>query len=277
MPNTLTSFHTMQEFKKARSTIINTDYAAFLGIRIPINSDTGSASTNEHNLGTTEYRFLTSYCQDLDIRSATTSVSIILSGNDTATLGSYDFKIGGNTVTSLGPDGFPSWSFVPRGVTTVASTFGQLIISSDIASSTLLASADVFTTIGASLTIKTKGGPIEIGFINGTASTPTTSAQSYLDWGSRVTTTGGSSNWTSNMRLEVNGSAVLNSQIILDTSNGITGTGIAYDRDTRFLPGMFRFIYSPAAGTHSITVALSCNTDGCYWHLNNVRLYAYEL
>lgn len=100
MPNTITSFPTAVAGQKARASDFNDAFSNFRGDRVPINTNTATASDNAHDLGTSEHRWKDIYAHTLRLASLTTTSDFIIVPNAGSTLGDYDFMSGTFTLAA---------------------------------------------------------------------------------------------------------------------------------------------------------------------------------
>lgn len=266
--DTVTSFFNFQNLSKARSSQININFGNFRGDRIPINSDTATASTNTHHLGSTEYRWRTSYCAAIDFRSSTLSTSLVLSGDTAATLGAYDLDMGGVTYLRIGHYGIRSDAFGARENTTTA---GNVSVSTTFSGTITSSSGQTIL----SLDITTKGGPVSIGVFPGPFSVNTATSESYV----KIQEAAAATNSVYGIAKIVRDDGLIftvttNLKIaLIDATNSTAG---AFFGD--FPATMISAIDHPTAGSHAYH--LVCNVpsnSGTSYSFNNIRLAAWEL
>lgn len=125
MPSTITSFITFVANTKARASQVNTNFSNFRGTRLPINSDTISASNQIHDLGSDEHRWNKLFAVQVDFDVATTTATTLVQGQ-AFTAGGLEVLISGNTVAAIGPSGIQRGSleqnFILTSATTVSGT-----------------------------------------------------------------------------------------------------------------------------------------------------------
>lgn len=167
MPSTatITAYYTMTANTKARASQANTNWSNHRGHNIPINADTATASDLTHDLGSSDHRWRTSYIQDINLRTSTTTAALLFAGDTTYTTGAYSFKINGVESFRIRPDGFVANNATPMGPTTTAAV-GHLCRSGVNNASGTTSGA---LLIGVTLTISTNGRPVWVGFVAATA------------------------------------------------------------------------------------------------------------
>jgi len=146
MPSTITSFVTFVAGEKAKAGEVNTNFSNFRGDRVPINSDTQTASNNAHDLGVSSHRWKDINAATINLlgSTSTTDFSIIPSTSNTA--GAFDMRLGTQTIASFTPTainfalpgGSSAVSFDSQGmarniVKRVGQTTGNFITSTNIA------------------------------------------------------------------------------------------------------------------------------------------------
>jgi hypothetical protein len=95
MPNTITTYYTFQPGTKARSSQVNTNFSNYRGDLLPINENTISASNHTHNVGGPDHYWNYGYFDQIDLRTSTTTATVIISGDTSATLGAFKVEIEG--------------------------------------------------------------------------------------------------------------------------------------------------------------------------------------
>ena len=113
MPSTITTYYTFQPATKARSSQVNTNFSNYRGDLLPINEATATASNEVHNLGAIDHRWNTAYLNEVDLKTSTSTASLILKGDTTNANGAFLFQIEGVTKTEIGSTGLTKNSLVP--------------------------------------------------------------------------------------------------------------------------------------------------------------------
>ena len=103
MPSTITAFNTFVAATKAKSSEVNTNFDNLRGNRLPINSDTASASDLTHNLGSDEHRWLGAYVGSIDFETSTSTASLVMQGQTGNTTGAFEMLIEGVTAAVFDP------------------------------------------------------------------------------------------------------------------------------------------------------------------------------
>jgi hypothetical protein len=105
MPSTITTYHTFNPATKARSSEVNANFSNYRGDILPINEATISASNNTHYLGASDHYWAGAYVGQLDFVTSTTTATLILKGDTSATAGAYLFQIEGVNKLKVAADG----------------------------------------------------------------------------------------------------------------------------------------------------------------------------
>jgi hypothetical protein len=119
MPTTITAFNVFTPGTKARSNEVNENFNNYRGDLLPINSTTATASDMSHDLGSDSHRWRFGYLGTVDLKSSTSTASLQISGDTSATAGAYLFKIGGTTCAQITPTGIPASSLRPNEIFSV--------------------------------------------------------------------------------------------------------------------------------------------------------------
>jgi hypothetical protein len=106
MPSTITAYYTFTAATKARSSQVNNNFSNHRGDLLPINEDTTTASNHTHDLGKSDHYWKTGYFNEVDLRTSTSTATLILKGDTSATAGAFDFQIEGSSVFKVRPSGF---------------------------------------------------------------------------------------------------------------------------------------------------------------------------
>jgi len=87
MPTTITAFNTFVASSLAASAEVNTNFSNLRGDMLPIDPSIAAAdSTSSYDLGSSDYRFVNSYVNSIDLKGATTTgdSSLFISSSSTA-------------------------------------------------------------------------------------------------------------------------------------------------------------------------------------------------
>ncbi|MBK8260154.1 MAG: hypothetical protein IPK80_02315 [Nannocystis sp.] len=103
---TITAYYTFQANTKARATQVNANFSLYRGHNIPIEPLTATGSDISYDLGSTEYRWRSTYTQYLNVVSSTLTAALEIRGNTSATLGAMQFYIGNTLAAQITPSGF---------------------------------------------------------------------------------------------------------------------------------------------------------------------------
>jgi len=98
---TTTDFTTFVAGSRAKASQVNTNFSLYRGHIVPINTDTSSASDNSHDLGSDEHRWRVGYLNSIDLETSTSTASLVIRGNTSATNGSIEFLIEGLTAAAI--------------------------------------------------------------------------------------------------------------------------------------------------------------------------------
>ncbi len=123
MPSTITTYYTFQPATKARSSQVNTNFSNYRGDLLPINENTVSASNHTHYLGASDHYWAGAYLDQIDLRTSTTTATLILKGDTSNTTGAFLFQIEGSTVAQIGASGIANSSIEASGRTIISLTF----------------------------------------------------------------------------------------------------------------------------------------------------------
>lgn len=103
---TVTTYYTFSANTKARASQVNANFSNHRGHNIPINTNTATASDNTHDLGASDHYWRSAYLGEVDLRTSTTTATLILKGDTSATLGAFLFQIEGVTKAVINSSGF---------------------------------------------------------------------------------------------------------------------------------------------------------------------------
>lgn len=106
MPSTITTYYTFSPATKARSSQVNTNFSNYRGDLLPINENTTSSSDNTHYLGGPDHYWAGAYLGQIDLRTSTSTASLIMKGQTSNTTGAFEWLIEGVTTGVLTPTGF---------------------------------------------------------------------------------------------------------------------------------------------------------------------------
>jgi len=81
---TITSYYTFAANTKARASYVNTNFSNYRGHIVPIEPLTITANNLSYDLGSSEYRWRSIYCRDIDFRGSTTTAAQLLLRGDTS-------------------------------------------------------------------------------------------------------------------------------------------------------------------------------------------------
>jgi len=119
--NTITAFYDFVAGTKARSSQVNNNFDVLRGHRLPMSTDTATASDSTHNLGSDGHRWLNGFIDSLNMSGATSTTDFKIVPSTANTLGSVDLMFGATTITTLTPGGFSGKSIRPRPFTASSS------------------------------------------------------------------------------------------------------------------------------------------------------------
>lgn len=117
---TITAYYTFQANTKARATQVNANFSLYRGHNIPIEPLTATAADVTYDLGSTEYRWRTAYTQRLNLVSSTSTASLELRGNTSATFGAIQFYVGNTLTAQITSSGFDGAYMVPSSIPSTA-------------------------------------------------------------------------------------------------------------------------------------------------------------
>lgn len=106
MPSTITTFYTFTAATKARASQVNANFDNFRGDILPINETSASASDSTHHLGAPDHRWLRAYINYADFKGATSTNSIVIRGDSSATAGGMLVQIASTTVGKWDTTGY---------------------------------------------------------------------------------------------------------------------------------------------------------------------------
>lgn len=135
MPNTITTYNTFSGGTKARATQVNQNFSNYRGTLLPINEDSASASTNTHDLGSSDHRWNDFYANTINLRGATSTSAFKVVPSTSSTAGSVAFMFGATTAATFDPNGFrnngqtSSSAISFSGATSTGTTLSSSIIS----------------------------------------------------------------------------------------------------------------------------------------------------
>ena len=171
MPETITAYYSFTANTRAKAAEVTTNFSNYRGTYLPIRTDTATAADDTYSLGNDSYRFTSVYCRSVDLRTSTTTASLVFSGVTTATTGAFQWTIEGVTV----------------GVMTTQGLNGSLIKPSSVTAGSILLNytmtgylGTIQATAGASplctMTITTAGNPVHICAVSSTLTDTAASA-----------------------------------------------------------------------------------------------------
>lgn len=103
---TITAYYTFSANTKARSSQVNANFSLYRGHVIPIEPLTATGSDITYDLGSSEYRWRSTYTQKLNLVSSTSTAALEVRGNTSATLGAMQFYIANTLAAQITPSGF---------------------------------------------------------------------------------------------------------------------------------------------------------------------------
>ena len=97
MPSTetITAYNTFAAGTKIMSSQVNANFTNHRGHQLPINVDTATAADDTWDLGGDTYRWRNAYLRKVDLRTSTSTATLTLEGDTSATTGAFVFKIEG--------------------------------------------------------------------------------------------------------------------------------------------------------------------------------------
>jgi hypothetical protein len=161
---TVTAFYTFATDSRARASEVNTNFSTFRGHLMSVDPNTSTSTNLIYDLGSDDHRWRTLYCRDIDLKSSTSSASLVISGDTSATLGAFSFEIGGAEKFRITPSGYIGYKATPGAVTTTAG-LGQFAMSPTLTVS--VPNADVTLIANSTITITTVGRPVRFGIMTG--------------------------------------------------------------------------------------------------------------
>lgn len=102
---TITTFHTMVANTKARASHANTNWSNFRGHNLSIDPNTATSTHNTYDVGAADHYWRTGYFGAIDILSMTTTATMLIAGNMSATTGAWLFIIEGVAKASIDTNG----------------------------------------------------------------------------------------------------------------------------------------------------------------------------
>lgn len=108
---TITTFYNFSPNTKARATEVNANFNVFRGHLINVDPNTATSTDLTYDLGADTHRWRTGYVQDIDLRTSTSTATLLFSGDTAATLGAFKFSIEGTEAFRVKDTG----GFVPYG------------------------------------------------------------------------------------------------------------------------------------------------------------------
>ncbi len=280
---TITAFYSFASSGRARASYFNTNFSTFRGHYLSIDPFAQTATDLTYNIGSEEHRWRSLYLKDIDLETSTSTSTLTISGDASATLGSFVFKIENVEEFRINDLGFIGTNITPSSVTNTAA-IGQFAISN-----TLTVSAPTVTVTlipNSTLTISTVGRPVEFGIMAPGLIVPgTTTARNWIrmDAYGVGDTAGAVVAYTYGLELNVSanttGSHYINAHI---KSSGEWGAG---NTMTAIWPyGIFSGVMNLPAGTHTLCLSYKVTSvviTGTTCTVNNLtfsgRFYAYEV
>lgn len=165
---TITSFFTFVANTKARASQVNTNFSNFRGHSIPINTDTATASTLTHDLGSSEHRWRTAYVRDVNFPTLTTTGSVVATSDYSATSSAFLVNIDGSEAFRVKSNGYSGFNAFTMNVTTSAAK-GNFAMSPTITGAVSGATSTPTLITATSITIVTNGRPVRLGLISAAA------------------------------------------------------------------------------------------------------------
>jgi len=134
MPTSITGYTTFVSGTTISSSEVNANFSNHRGDLLPINTNTASASTITHGLGTAEHRWAGSFVEKINFGQTTTSWRI---EDDTTTVGNLVFKKNGTTLATVNDNGFSPGSLTKVTATIYSISSSDAIIIFDASSNTI--------------------------------------------------------------------------------------------------------------------------------------------
>ncbi len=267
---TITTFYTFVANSKARASQVNLNFSLWRGHVIPIHPDTATSADNSYDLGSSEYYWRNLYVGEVDLRTSTSTASLRLKGDTSATAGAFVFEIEGQEVARIGPNGFGGGDLAPNSVTigalfsrytsaTATASDGGVAIRS-FTQSTVTAQTNIS---GSTITVTGIGRPMIVG-ISGN-----------VNMGVNIATAGG---WeiTAVIELMKDGSSMKSWTYKLDSEDSSGGSG----QDAQN-PITVSHLFFPTAGAHNYHLRVTPSTDGIgntpFLNMPTTDIYAYEI
>jgi hypothetical protein len=261
---TITALYTFTPYTKARAVQINADFSNLRGHMLPLDPTATSASDQNYDLGSSEYRWRNAFLSTISL-SISTGDSQVLSGT---TAGGFKFVNGATTTFSLLGTDFQGLNATPMTPTTSAG-LGGFAWSAPI---NVTLTADGAVT-GSTCTLSTNGRPVLLGLMNVTD----TAGSSGLIL--RELTIGGVTvSIGMHLKFMLSGATVG----AVFTGSGRSGIGsLGWPDSYNYSPvGALQLIYFPAAGTYNLSLEVAADANSYTnigFTLENVRMFAYEL
>lgn len=117
---TITAYYTFSANTKARSSQVNANFSLYRGHVIPIEPLTATSADITYDLGSSEYRWRSTYTQKLNVVSSTSTAALEIRGNTSATLGAMQFYIANTLAAQITPSGFDGAYIAPDSIPTTA-------------------------------------------------------------------------------------------------------------------------------------------------------------
>jgi hypothetical protein len=280
---TITAFYSFASSGRARASYFNANFSSFRGNYLSIDPFTQSATDLTYSIGSEEHRWNSLYLKDIDLAPSTSTTSLVITGDTTATLGAFKFNIEGTESFRIKDTGFIGTNITPSNVTNTAA-IGQFAVSNTI---TVTSPTTTVTMIpNSTLTISTVGRPVEYGIMAPGLIVPgTTTARNWIRMeaygvGDSV---GAAYAYTYGLELNVSANTVgthyINSHI---KSSGDWGSG---NTMTAIWPyGIFSGLINLPAGTYTLCLSYKVTSNiisGSTFTVNTInfsgRFYAYEV
>ena len=230
---TITAFYVFQVKDRMRIGNTNGNFSNYRGHIIPIDPNTSTAATSRfYDLGSTDYRWRTTYAAKIDV-SLTSTVSATIEAN---TSGEYKFITSEtSTFFVLKDSGFVGYNYLPIAENTTTALTSGIAVSSNINLSTVTAGL----VVGSTCTITTNGRPVIISI------SPSSDATTATSQGITISSVESTVMSYGIIEIHRNGVAFAATEIRKRFSQALSPTCA------------FRFFDFPAAGTYNYSLNVS--------------------
>lgn len=264
MAETIAAWNVFTANTLIKSSEVNANFDLFRGSHIPIDPSTGAGANRGYNIGSTEYWWLSSFQQTINLGLTSTAVATLTANTiggtslNVPTSAQFDVLVNGSTVGAFSSNGIYGFNETPMEFTTTAAR-GQFARSATLS---VAGNGTTYVTIGA-LNITTRGRPVKFGIMSASSDAAGGGYMYHL-----VTTTAAGTGIK--FRFVVDGGE---HSAVFHVTEGVPAAG----HSLHFAPSAFYVYASLAAGSHSVRIDFrnihSQNTTTA----DTVWMYAYEI